>query len=79
MVTRRRVRRHKRSRKVKILDAIRSFKARAVFNRLRGRINDAMVHENLVDRLVSDAEAKGFGDQASNAEEAGTRIGQRIR
>lgn len=68
----------KRSRKVRLLDEIRAWKANAVQLRLGGNIRDAVDSEDRVDRWVSEAEKKGFGDQASRAEEAGMRIGQRL-
>ena len=68
----------KRSKKVKLIDLIRSLKAHAVFNRLRGRIQDASYYESQLDRAVHEAEHKGFSEQASNAEEAGRRLGTRL-
>jgi hypothetical protein len=68
----------KRSRKVKLLDSIRSYKANAVQLRLKGRVNDAQFWEDHLDRAVSEAEKKGWDESASRAEESGKRIGRRL-
>jgi hypothetical protein len=70
--------RRKKSRKVRLLDDIRDLSSRAVQLRLKGQINHAMGQEDMRDRMIQQAEAHGFGEQASNAEEAGQRIGHRL-
>ena len=65
---------HKRktlSAKGKLLRKIRVAKESAARLRLAGFIPNAMFHEATVDRLVSEAEKKGWGDDATLAEETG--------
>ena len=65
---------HKRkslSAKAKLLRKIRVEKETAARLRLAGFIPNATFHENIIDRLVSEAEKKGWGDDATLAEETG--------
>lgn len=71
-------RRHKVSGKVRFLDNIRRNATSGAFYRLSGDIQKAMSYEREVDRAVAAAERSGYGDQASNAEEAGKRMGGRL-
>jgi len=65
---------HKRkslSPKGQLLRKIRVAKETAARLRLAGFIPNAVFHEANVDRLVSEAEKKGWGDEAVLAEETG--------
>jgi hypothetical protein len=65
---------HKRktlSAKGKLLRKIRVAKESATRLRLAGFIPNAIFREATVDRLVSEAEKKGWGDDATLAEETG--------
>jgi hypothetical protein len=68
---------HKRkkslSAKDRLLRKIRVEKETAARLRLAGFIPNAAFHEATLDRLVSEAEKKGWGDDATLAEETGLK------
>jgi hypothetical protein len=69
--------RKKLSAKDKLMRKIRVTKASAASLRLSGFIPNASFHEQVVDRLVHDAERKGWGDDAVLAEEQGLKWAER--
>jgi hypothetical protein len=75
-----RKRKHKRtsSEKVKLIDSIRSLRLGAAHFRLTGRIRNATVIEDLLEKKFAEAERRGWSEQATNADEAALRAAQRI-
>jgi hypothetical protein len=73
---------HKRkslSAKGRLLRKIRVAKENAARLRLAGFIPNALFHEAALDRLVSEAEKKGWGDEATVAEEVGLKRATRTK
>jgi hypothetical protein len=57
-------------------ERIKKLAYRAAYDRVNGRINDAMKFEQAVDSFVSQMEKAGRGDEARDAEVAGQEAGQ---
>jgi len=70
--------RSKRSPKDKLLGQIRARRASAALLRLSGHVQNAMFNEGVLDRLLAKAEARGWGDDATVADEEGEREGRRL-
>lgn len=69
----------RKSPKSKLMTLIRTKQAQASMYRLAGFIPNAIEHEQVVDRLVSEAEKNGWADSALLAEERGVSDAHRYR